>query len=96
LPKARFSRTSRKHFIKQLTRIERRQARLRRIRQRYKESGRAAREEVPISPELHHVIGRSQNYPEHIPSFLQNNANDPAVKVDGILVDCMFYLLTMQ
>ena len=83
-PKARFSRTNHKHFIKQLTQIERRQARLRRIRARHKEAGRPTHEEVPISLNAHHVIGKSQNYPEHIPSFLQNNASDPAVKVNMI------------
>ena len=29
----------------------------------------------------HHVVGKSQNFPESIPLFLQKNAGDPAIKV---------------
>jgi hypothetical protein len=38
-------------------------------------------EEVVTSPEAHHVIGKSQNLPVHIPQFMQNNRGNPAVKV---------------
>jgi hypothetical protein len=81
-PKSRYTRTSRKHFIKQLTQIERRQARIRRIRARHQQAGTPAREEVAFTAEAHHVIGKSQNYPENIPNFLQKYAGDPAVKVN--------------
>ena len=80
-PKARYTRTSRKGFIKQLTGIERRQARLCRIHARCKEKKRQIGEEVAASPEAHHVIGKLQNVPVNIPRFLQNNVDDPVVKV---------------
>jgi hypothetical protein len=77
-------RTSRKHFVRQLTQIERRQARLRRIRTRCKESRRSTGEEIATSPDVHHVIGQSQNHPVHIPTFLQDNADDPAIKASVV------------
>ena len=84
VPKSRYIRTSRKFFLGQLTKIERRQARIRRIRQKYNSdsgSSPATSEDVPIVPETHHSIGKTQNLPENIPVFLQNYSNDPAVKV---------------
>ena len=43
-------------------------------------------ESVAISPEAHHVIGVSQNFPENIPMFLLKNSGDPAVKVSCFLM----------
>jgi hypothetical protein len=71
--------------MKQLTRIERRQARIRAIRARQNQAGIPPNEEVDIKPEAHHVIGKSQNSPENVPLFLQKFAGDPAVKVKGLL-----------
>ena len=77
-------RTSHKAFIPQLAATERRQARIRRIRMQ--------REQVSLAdpaPEVlrqHHVIGKSQNFPEDINLFLQRNLEDPAAKV--ILLFC--------
>jgi hypothetical protein len=79
--KARYTRTNRKNFTKQITQIERRQARLRRIREGHRRSGKPQDEQVVGSPEAHHHIGKSQNNPEHITHFLRKNAGDPAVKV---------------
>ena len=64
-----------------MTRIERRQARIRRIRERYRDAGGAVHEKVPDTPDVHHVIGKSQNYPQVIPLFLKKYEGDPAVKV---------------
>jgi hypothetical protein len=64
-----------------MTQIERRQTRIRRIHERYRNAGKTAHEEVPNTPEVHHVIGKSQNHPEIIPLFLRKYAGDPAVKV---------------
>ena len=33
-----------------------------------------------MTPEAHHHIGSSQNYPEHIPNFLRVHEGDPAVQ----------------
>src|ERR1700733_13239137 len=95
-PKSRYTRTSRKHFVRQLTQIERRQARIRRIRAHYQQAGRPASEEVASTTEPHHVIGNSQNYPENIPNFLQKYAGDPAVKVNQLSMGSYLCLTVYQ
>ena len=82
-PKSAYLRTSRKFYVKQITQIERRQARLHRLRAKldpleadeYENPGEAK------SPVAHHFIGASQNIYDHIGTFLRANADDPAVKV---------------
>lgn len=82
-PKAWHIRTNRRDFIKQMTRIERRQARIRRIK--HKLTARSAQnEDVATSPDAHHHIGLSQNRHEHIPSFLHVHEGDPATQVCAI------------
>lgn len=78
-PKARYRRTSKKYFVKQITQIERRIHKLRLIRRRNNPDSYEKGEVV--TPELHHHIGKSQNDAEHIGTFLSKNAGDPAVKV---------------
>lgn len=65
-----------------MTRIERREARIRRIRAKLY-NGKKHANEAPVAqgPEAHHHIGTSQNLYEHIGSFLRKNLGDPAVKV---------------
>jgi hypothetical protein len=79
-PKARYKRTDKKLYIKQLAQIERREAHLRRIRARLPEN-RTWSEAVASTPKEHHHIGASQNNYEHIGTFLHNHADDPAVQV---------------
>ncbi|KAG6905263.1 hypothetical protein DXG01_003803 [Tephrocybe rancida] len=83
-PKARYRRTSKKGYIKQIAQIERRQAHVRQIRARM----------VPAAPQVsldagddltqdfnkHYHIGKSENQSEHIGLFYNNNLGDPAVK----------------
>lgn len=76
--KARYLRTDRKAFVKQLTRMERRQTRLRRIKQKLSTSTRV--EDVATTPDAHHHIGLSENRYEHIGTFLRTNSGDPAIK----------------
>jgi hypothetical protein len=64
-----------------MTQIERRQARLRRIRARYRMAGKSLDEDVATTPEAHHCIGISQNHPENATLFVQNHKGDPAIKV---------------
>jgi hypothetical protein len=64
-----------------MAQIERRQTRIRRIREQYRKAGKITHEEVPTLPDSHHVIGKSQNHPEHISLFLQKYSGDPAVQV---------------
>lgn len=97
-PKARYRRTSKKHFVKQLSRIERRQARIRRIRDRYLGASKAissVESNTTISPEAHHHIGKSQNEYEPIGAFLLKNAEDPAIEVIISLSQCSHYPLTV-
>lgn len=85
-PKSRYKRTDKKKpFIKQLARIERREARLRRIRAKLsKGSSDNTREAVGTTPHEHHHIGVSQNQFEHLGTFLRDHSGDPAIKVRHI------------
>ncbi|KIJ58567.1 hypothetical protein HYDPIDRAFT_34041 [Hydnomerulius pinastri MD-312] len=78
--KGRFTRMSRKAYIAQLAAIERRQARIRRIRVRSQREALMGDDPVPNAPDLHYVIGKSQNHPKDITNFVQSNTDDPAVK----------------
>jgi hypothetical protein len=81
--KARYARTSKKKFIVQLARIERRQARIRLIRQKMTKAvpGPTKNEPASNNPEAHHHIGVSEKHPEHIGSFLRAHTGDPAITV---------------
>lgn len=79
--KARFLRTSRKDFIRQLTQIERRQERIRRIRERVDGVHHTLQEPIPRDPMKHYQVGKSQNHPVDVANFSRQNSNDPAVKV---------------
>jgi hypothetical protein len=74
--------------VKQLAAIERRVARLRRIRNRLSKENRL--EAVPKTLKEHHHIGRSRNRFVHIPSFLRERAGDPAIKVYSLPEKCPF------
>lgn len=77
--KGRFIRTNRKAFVPQLVSIERRQARIRCIRVR--RDALNLTDPVPNEPDEHHLIGRSQNFPEDLTRFVQANIGDPATTV---------------
>ena len=66
-----------------MTHVERREARIRRIRSRNltEHKGSASYEEVAVNPEVHHNIGKSEAFPEHIGLFVMNHSGDPAVNV---------------
>ena len=74
--KVRFTRTSRKGYIRQLASIERRQARI-----RLKRDALRLADPVPNKPEEHHVIGQSQNFLEDLACFIQANMGNPVVEV---------------
>lgn len=84
-PKSRYLRTSRKDFEKQLGCIERRQARIRRIRQKFNKSNTTCRELIdekgPESWESTYHIGKTQNHPVDLVVFAQEKRHDPAAKV---------------
>ncbi|KAF8956820.1 hypothetical protein BDZ97DRAFT_1763402 [Flammula alnicola] len=83
-PKSRYLRTSRKNFEKQLGSIERRQARIRRIRQRLNKSGRIQEtllhEKGPESPTSDYHIGKTQNHPLDLGVIARETSHDPAAK----------------
>ena len=80
----RFTRTSRKEYIRQLTRIERRQARIRRIREASK-AATVPTEAVPNVPDERYNIGKSQHLPIDLNSFVRKNMDDPAITVSVTL-----------
>lgn len=77
-----------------MTQIERRQTRIRRIRSHLEHSrADGCREDlslepdtqVPVcDPEVRYHIGKTQNSPEHLLSFVQKNEKDPAIKVSPV------------
>ena len=75
----RFTRTSCKDYIRQLARIKRRQARIRRIREASKAVTPA--EVVPNIPNEHYNIGKSQHLPIDLNSFVRKNMGDSAITV---------------
>jgi hypothetical protein len=81
--KARYSGTNKREFIKQITQIERRQERIRRIRMRNLGDGdiNPLDESVATNPDIHHCIAKSEAHPEHIGLFIKKNQGDPAVEV---------------
>lgn len=88
-PKARFARTDKKHFIKQMARIERRETRIRRIRAKLKMPIRlGGKKPITTGKALkdRYYIGQSQNEYQHIGEFLRNNAGDPAVHVSMLIL----------
>lgn len=84
-PKARFGRTDKKTFVQQMARIERREARIRRIRAKLGMSIKARRSRITgkALKERYH-IGQSENTYNHIGTFLRNNEGDPAIQVSRI------------
>jgi hypothetical protein len=77
-PKASYVRTNKKKYEKQLAQIERRHARIRRIRQKFPD--RSMTNEDMASIDDRYEIGSTEKFPEYIPQFLNKNAGDPAIK----------------
>ena len=81
--KARFRRTDKKQFVKQMAGIERCEAQIRYIRNLNNPSplGTSVDERVATTPDAHFHIGKSQNSPENVMIFLHKHSEDPAIKV---------------
>ncbi|KAG6905478.1 hypothetical protein DXG01_002467 [Tephrocybe rancida] len=85
--KARYPRTNKQNFVPQMARHERRNARIHRIRQRGLHNnlyGRVPDGEDnagPILPELHHVIGKTENSPVNLVDFVNDHVRDPSTEV---------------
>lgn len=84
-PKARYKRTSKKGFKQQLAQIERRQARIKRIKEKSTSRKQVlqseSRECQHADPTVHHHIGVGENEPLHLGAFCREHADDPAAMV---------------
>ena len=80
-PKARYCRMDRKSFVKQLTRIEHRQAHIRCISDKIVQRPHVEITELARSPLVHHHIGMTQKHPVHIGTYLRSHQGDLAIKV---------------
>ena len=81
--KRRFMRMSHKTFIPQLAAIEPHQAWIQCIRMQ--QEVLSATDPTPEALKHHHAIGKPQNDPQDINKFLQDNFDDPAVKVTSLI-----------
>lgn len=79
-PKAWYTCTDRKDYIKQITQIEHCEFRLRRIKQKNSQVV-PSKDDVARTPEQHYHIGKTQNTPQNIGGFLRDYRGDPAIKV---------------
>lgn len=93
--KSRYTHTSGRNFIPQLSQIERRQHRLKEIREKVMATTTAkpsrrhsgtrstalASDDPPNDPAVKFSIGLTENRPVYIPDFLRNHTGDPAVSV---------------
>ncbi|KAG1857827.1 hypothetical protein F4604DRAFT_1931350 [Suillus subluteus] len=80
-PKSRYRRTDRRDFIHQLAEIERRQTRLRHIKERQQKWAPDVKsDETASDPQLHHQIGKSEKVFEEFGHYLHSHARDPATK----------------
>ncbi|KAG6904162.1 hypothetical protein DXG01_012165, partial [Tephrocybe rancida] len=81
--KARYSRTDHKEFTRQVARIERRQARVRRI-ERSTKAIESFEDDMTVTEangsEVHHLIGKTENLPTHIGQHVNEHFGDPAVQ----------------
>lgn len=84
-PKSLYTRTSRKQFEKQLAKMERMQARVRRIRRKVDQARESElqpdEDPVPESLAVKYHIGKTQNNPIDLGPFLHEYRDDPAVSV---------------
>ena len=52
-------------------------------------------ESIVIDPGAHYNMGTSQNFPMHIPTFLQWNKDDSAVQVRRLIIFRWFFLISV-
>ncbi|KAG6912752.1 hypothetical protein DXG01_012439, partial [Tephrocybe rancida] len=81
--KARYSRTDRKEFTRQVARIERQQARVCRI-ERSTKAAESFEDDMTMTEangsEAHHLIGKTENLPTHIGQHVNEHFGNPAVQ----------------
>ncbi|KAG2088019.1 uncharacterized protein F5147DRAFT_781150 [Suillus discolor] len=80
-PKGRYRHTDKRAFVHQLTQIERREARLHRIKQKQPQRGpRIEAHKMASDPQLHHHIGQGKKMYDDLGQYLHDHAGDPAMK----------------
>jgi hypothetical protein len=80
--KSRLPWTNGRSIPHQLAKIERRQRRIRTIREKLQRSRpQVETEDVANDPRVQYSMGKSQKWPVHVPTFLKKNDGDPAIKV---------------
>lgn len=73
--------------MRQLTQIECRQTRLRRIKQRHQlQTSRVEVDETTNDPHVHHHIGQSEKVYDEFGYYLRSHAKDPVMKVICVLL----------
>jgi hypothetical protein len=94
--KARFLRTNGRLIPLQLSKIERRQRHIRAIRENLRRLPGSETnldlESVADDLQLQYNIGKTENTPVHVPTFLQNNDGDPAIKASNLVHSYHFHL----
>jgi hypothetical protein len=92
--KARFSRTNGRLIPMQLSKIERRQSRIRRIRETTQQPLHQTDVNDNLTdPRAQYNMGKTQNSPVHLPTFLHKNNDDPAIKVSRAVPFSSFFFL---
>jgi hypothetical protein len=91
-------RTNGRSIPQQLSKIEQRQRRIRLIRENLNGSPTPIQpEEITVHTDARFNIATSRKNPVHIPTFLQKNLGDPAVKVSGYsLTACTLSYLSTE
>jgi hypothetical protein len=85
--KARFLRTNGRAIPQQLSGIERRQRRVSMIRENLdRRPSQIESDVITNDPGVQYNMGKSEKFSVHIPTFLQRNEGDPAVKVNNCLL----------
>lgn len=75
-----YKRTNKKNVSRQLSRIQARQARIRRLRKQLVLDAKEGYQEDEGQAKPY-FIGKSENHPVNLPAYLQEKLNDPATKV---------------
>jgi hypothetical protein len=94
--KAHFYRTNGQLIPLQLSKIKRQQCHIRAIHENLHRSPSSKTnldlEGVVNDPQLQYNIGKTENAPVHVPTFLQNNDGDPAIKASNLVHSYRFRL----
>ena len=83
-PKMHYKRTSKKNVTRQLSRIQARQARIRKLRkQLVPEESEGYDDNVEHSTS--YFVGKSENHPVDLPAFIRTKRDDPATTVRPLI-----------